>query len=150
MTDYKQTRDVSGRVTSQYGQMLQNLSDGDDLVKQALAELGDVVRCRCKAAYTGRGMHDPDCECDSAEAVKVVANRINLLEDKLKDLDEAYDSIIHALRFEALRTDDAEAKLAKAVKFTEGVIRYAGNSGDDYLAEQARATLAELKGENDD
>jgi hypothetical protein len=45
------------------------------------------------------------------------------------------------------RIDELEAKLAKAVEFTKGVIRHAGNSGDDYLAEQARTTLAELKGE---
>jgi hypothetical protein len=45
---------------------------------------------------------------------------------------------------------EAEAKLAKAVEFTKGVIRHAGNSGDDYLAEQARATLAELKGQGDE
>ena len=41
-----------------------------------------------------------------------------------------------------------EAKLAKAVEFTKGVIRHAGNSGDDYLAHQARTTLAELKGQD--
>ena len=43
-----------------------------------------------------------------------------------------------------------EEKLAKAVEFTKGVIRHAGNSGDDYLAEQARAILAELKGQDDE
>lgn len=46
------------------------------------------------------------------------------------------------------RIEALTAKLAKAVQFTEGVIRHAGNSGDDYLAEQARATLAEIKGES--
>ena len=55
----------------------------DDLVKQAMAELTDVVRCRCNEAYTGRGLRDPDCQCDSAEAVKVVADRIEELEAKL-------------------------------------------------------------------
>ena len=55
----------------------------DDLVKQAMAELTDVVRCRCNEAYTGRGLHDPDCQCDSAEAVKVVTDRIEELEAKL-------------------------------------------------------------------
>ena len=40
---------------------------------------------------------------------------------------------------------ELEAKLAKSVEFTKGVIRHAGNSGDDYLAEQARTTLAALK-----
>lgn len=55
----------------------------DHLVKQAIAELQDVVRCRCHAAYKDRGLHDPSCECDSAEAVKVVADRIEALEAKL-------------------------------------------------------------------
>ena len=32
MSDYKQTRDAAGNVTSQYGQMLRNLDD--DLVKR--------------------------------------------------------------------------------------------------------------------
>jgi hypothetical protein len=54
----------------------------------------------------------------------------------------------------ANRIEELEAKLAKAVEFTKGVIRHAGNSGDDYLAEQARTTLAELnspmKGRNDE
>ena len=48
------------------------------------------------------------------------------------------------------RCAELEAKLALAVEFTKGVIRHAGNSGDDYLAEQARAILAELKGQDDE
>ena len=55
----------------------------DDLVKQSIAELQDLVRCRCHHAYKDRGMHDPDCDCDSADAVQVVADRIEELEDKL-------------------------------------------------------------------
>jgi len=39
------------------------------------------------------------------------ADRIEELEAKLEALDHAYDSIVQALRFEALRTDDAETKL---------------------------------------
>ena len=31
----------------------------DDLVKQSIAELQDLVRCRCHEAYKGRGLHDP-------------------------------------------------------------------------------------------
>jgi hypothetical protein len=55
----------------------------DDLVKRSIAELQDIVRCRCHPAYKDRGLHDPDCECDSAEAVQVVADRIEELEAKL-------------------------------------------------------------------
>jgi hypothetical protein len=53
----------------------------DDLVKQCIAELQDLVRCRCNPAYTGRGMHDPDCDCDSADAVQVVVDYIAELEE---------------------------------------------------------------------
>ena len=55
----------------------------DDLVKQFIAELQDLVQCRCHEAFKGRGLHDPDCHCDTAEAVKVVADRIEELEAKL-------------------------------------------------------------------
>ena len=53
----------------------------DDLVKQSIAELQDIVRCRCHPAYKDRGMHDPDCECDSADAVQVVIDYIAELEE---------------------------------------------------------------------
>lgn len=33
--------------------------------------------------------------------------------------------------------------------FVRGVIRYAGNAGDDYLADKARAALAEIGGQDE-
>ena len=44
----------------------------EELVKQSLVELGDLVRCRCHPAYRDRGLHDPDCQCDSAEALQAL------------------------------------------------------------------------------
>jgi hypothetical protein len=61
----------------------------DDLVKQALAELGDIVRCRCHAAYTDRKLHDPDCNCDSAEALQIVSGCIEALQSQLAERDKA-------------------------------------------------------------
>jgi hypothetical protein len=55
----------------------------DDLVKQALAELQDLVRCRCAPAYKDRKLRDPDCHCEDAGTVKVVAERIETLEHTL-------------------------------------------------------------------
>jgi hypothetical protein len=49
-----------------------------------MAELQEVVRCRCDEAYRDRGLKDPQCECDSADAVKVVADRIEALTAKLE------------------------------------------------------------------
>jgi len=59
----------------------------DDLVKQSIAELQDLVQCRCHPAYKDRGLHDPNCECDNAENVKVVADRIEELEAKLAEVE---------------------------------------------------------------
>lgn len=43
-------------------------------IEQAIDELRDLVRCRCHPAFTERKLHDPDCNCDSAEAVEVLAH----------------------------------------------------------------------------
>jgi hypothetical protein len=113
----------------------------DELVNQCIAELQDLVRCRCHPAYTGRGLHDPDCECDSAEAVRVVTDRI----------------------------EDLEAKLAKAVEHIEWFISEdETNRGDEPMSshggrtwdeineywithlDSAIAFVAELKGETDE
>ena len=56
----------------------------EELVKQALAELGDVVRCRCHECYTGRGLHDPDCQCDSADALATVEKHIEAMTEQLE------------------------------------------------------------------
>jgi len=97
--------------------------------------------------------------------LKEAANRIEELEGQLQSVLDRETSI---LRYYDAKLDAAEAKLAKAealmfagfaeyerrlalsVEFTKGVIRHAGNSGDDYLAEQARTTLTELKGQDDE
>jgi hypothetical protein len=43
-----------------------------------------------------------------------------------------------------------EAKLGKTEDFVRRVIRYAGNNGDDFLADKGREALLELRGENDE
>ena len=52
-------------------------------IEQAVAEMRDLVRCRCHPAFTERKLHDPDCNCDSAEAVEVLARFC--LEEKSRD-----------------------------------------------------------------
>ena len=55
----------------------------EEQVSQALAELWDIVRCRCHEAYTGRGLHDPYCKCYSTDALQIVTDRIEALTSKL-------------------------------------------------------------------
>jgi len=88
----------------------------DDLVKQSIAELQDIVRCRCHPAYKDRGMHDPDCECDSADAVQVVINYIAELEE-YKAMYERQASENFQMYVDANEARiDAETSLAKVVE----------------------------------
>jgi hypothetical protein len=123
----------------------------DDLVKQAIIELQDLVRCRCHPAYKDRNLHDPDCHCEDADNVALVVARIEELEAKL-------DTMVAALAYEGRRTDAAEAKLAKAVEALSNVVEEydlfrkdeyeRGMSPLDDEIHDARTTLAELKGDN--
>ena len=54
----------------------------DALVKQAIIELQDLVLCRCHPAYKDRNLHDPDCHCEDADNVALVAARFEELEVK--------------------------------------------------------------------
>ena len=54
-------------------------------IEQAIAELRDLVRCRCHPAYKDRGLHDPDCNCDSAEAVEVLANALTAVQPHVNE-----------------------------------------------------------------
>jgi hypothetical protein len=118
----------------------------DDPVEQALAELQDLVKCRCHPAYTGRGLRDPDCECDSAEALKVLADRIEAQAAEIERLEKACAEWAEVSQSNYQRAKSAEAKLAMALE--------AGKTMDDGCdcerCNKARATLAELKGQDDD
>ena len=78
------------------------------------------------------------------------ADRIEELEAKLEALDHAYDSIVQALRFEALRTDDAESKLAKAVETISLCRKMQAQftHTEDPLMVLLDTTIAELKGQD--
>lgn len=55
----------------------------NDKVKEAIINLNYLVECRCDEAYTDRGRHDPHSACDYAEEVKIVADHVAAIEDKL-------------------------------------------------------------------
>jgi hypothetical protein len=52
-------------------------------VDQAIAELQELVKCRCDPAYKDRGLHDPNCQCDYASEVQVIVDFIEQLNAKL-------------------------------------------------------------------
>jgi hypothetical protein len=111
--------------------------------------LQDLVRCRCHEAYKGRGLHDPNCHCDSADAVKVVA-------DDLEALDKACKEWVDVSQRNYQRGKAAEAKLAKAVEaaYREGFLAgtedgWVNNPRIDvgWKYSRARVNLAKLKGD---
>jgi hypothetical protein len=129
----------------------------DDLVKQSIAELQDLVRCRCHPAYTGRGIHASDCECDSAEAVQVVADRIEELDDIIRHDRERIEELVYMVDSKDALIEELKAKLAKAVDALDWIGNHMVMSmalNEDHLCRMmkqcARATLAELKGETDE
>jgi hypothetical protein len=71
------------------------MANDSDLVRQAIAELQDLVLCRCHPAYKDRGRHDPDCECDSAASVDVVVQHVSALETKLAKAISALEDICY-------------------------------------------------------
>lgn len=98
----------------------------DDLVKQALAELGDMVHCRCDEAYRDRDLQDPQCQCDSMDAVRVVLARIEALErERVLDaklladtqalLDTALEAVIDAKLVAEAKVQALEAERDAAI-----------------------------------
>ena len=74
--------------------------------------------------------------------------------DRAKARIEALTEQLEATRLDAKEAEAysvwLEAKLGKTEDFVRRVIRYAGNNGDDFLADKGRETLLELRGENDE
>lgn len=105
-------------------------------VQQALAELWDVVKCRCDEAYRDRGLKDPHCECDSAEAVKVVASRIKALTEQLAAArDDAKEAEAYAEEVEREQKgwQEAAVKLMHKLTASEAKLAKAVEALDDLL-----------------
>ncbi|CAB4138363.1 hypothetical protein UFOVP330_15 [uncultured Caudovirales phage] len=130
----------------------------DDLVKQALAELGDVVRCHCDEAFRDRGLQDPECNCDSMDAVRVVLARIEALErerreaalDALAAMGQAQEAYEAQLKAEAkVEQLEREAILdAKLLADTQALLDTALEAVIDAKL-VAEAKLAEVEAERD-
>ena len=115
----------------------------DDLVKQYIAELQDLVRCRCHDAYKGRGLHDPTCCCDYAEALKVVSDRIEELEAENRLLRDAVYIDDLTVTMQADDRSKAMVAMKRALDFL--------NADMPTEAKTAlRTTLSELRGGKDE
>jgi chromosome segregation ATPase len=101
MSDYKQTRDAAGKVTTQYDKMLRNLDD-DDLVKRARHNaISDMPH------YA------------SVSLIGEMADRIEELEERLKAAtDDAKEAEAYAGELEAV-LESIKAKLAACEKYRD-------------------------------
>ena len=124
----------------------------NDLVQQCIAELQDIVRCRCHPACRDRGMQDPDCECDSGHAVQVVADRIEELEAKLAQQDDLVQAAVAAALREAAErmrhaaaTEDEFGRTINAAIFDTAVKLILALITDDAQAALDRAIAAAIR-----
>ena len=99
----------------------------DDLVKQALAELQDLVRCRCAPAYKDRKLRDPDCHCEDAGTVKVVAERVETLEHTL---DRVAAVLRLSLKYNTAMHGGASAHNQRLLDTLADIERVRGASGE--------------------
>ena len=66
-------------------------------VKHALANLQELVQCRCHEAFKDRGLHDPECNCDYVEEVETVISYIDDLEGEVLAVITERDAVIARL-----------------------------------------------------
>jgi hypothetical protein len=92
----------------------------DDLVKQAIIDLQELVRCICSPALKDRNLHSPDCRGYDASNVALLSDRI----------------------------EELEVKLAKAVKLMELSVELA--TWNTTLLEDVIDFITELKGQDDE
>lgn len=121
----------------------------DAKLTQAMAELQEVVRCRCDEAYRDRGLKDPHCECDSADAVKVVADRIKDLTDKLAQAVEEMEKVdAYLTRLQTPNTEPLNSVNSCGNKKGRGqYTAMVRNEAREYWVSLGN-TLAEIKGES--
>jgi len=145
----------------------------DDALKQALAELGDVVRCRCDEAYRDRDLQDPDCQCDSMDAVRVVIARVEWLERErvldaklLADTQALLDKAVVALKTIAHLADgervggiaravltelpEVRALIRQAVDRAVRIVMDEVGYEEEDLCESCRDSLAAIREGGDD
>jgi hypothetical protein len=92
----------------------------DDMVKQAIIDLQELVRCICSPALKDRNLHSPDCRGYDASNVALLSDRI----------------------------EELESKLAKAVELALEECPFQwGTLGHNDWWHDRRTTLAELKGD---
>lgn len=75
---------------------------------------------------------------DKFELVKMARNQ----RDRIKELEAENAELRKAIKYEqTLREEYHNEEAARLRHALSGVVRYAGNAGDDYLADKARQAL---------
>ena len=150
MSDYKQTRDAAGNVTSQYGQMLRNLDD------EYLVERLHNRRVCSPAQNSCRNDHVLNQAADRIEELKAENKRLTEQLDAIEEMGteslNALPDCLMRLAPALVENDELKAKLAEAegllvdamVQLENGKIKTRRN-----CAFLIGRFLAELKGTTD-
>ena len=113
--------------------MTQDMSD--DMVKQAIIDLQELVRCICSPALKDRNLHSPDCRGYDASNVALLSDRIEELEAKL------------AKALEVKKAQQLMNYYAVEVVVYGATVSRLRNLEDAWTNLRRQATLAELKAE---
>lgn len=84
-------------------------------IHNSIENLRHLATCRCDSAYTGRGLHDPQCLCDYGLEVVIVASAVA----ERAALSEALGGLLIALstgKGIADATDNAKAAMCRATQ----------------------------------
>lgn len=137
-----------------------------------IAELRDLVTCRCSPDYTKRGLRDPACNCDTAPALDALAARLAECEANLaqaiadllaeraaktiigqsyeseRTAREAAEALVAGLREQHAR-DSAELRIlcgAKDAYRAEAVANMAAAAAQAQRAERAESAIERVRG----
>jgi hypothetical protein len=122
-------------------------------VDQAIAELQEMVKCRCDPVYTDRKRHDPDRQCDYAPEVQVIVDYIEQLISTRNYLAASADKAVALMYKEKDKLAKAVENLGRLVALNDDYSPFAGEFFHDRVErtwQTARTTLAEIKGESQD
>ena len=111
----------------------------DDLVKQSIAELQEIVHCDCGSAYLERGRHSHACLHYMADVLKIVTDRI-------EELEAANRGLVRLNEATEARAKTAEAKLETAVEALTQIERAYYQEATNPSPETVRRMAARMNG----
>lgn len=84
----------------------------------ALDSLSELTACRCNEAYKGRGLRDPDCNCDYRTDVDLVRSVVIAATQNEADAIAAYGDLM--IKYAALERENERLRMEAETNITVG------------------------------